>query len=139
MVLRILSIAGLVLGIVAGSAQAQTVSKIAVNSSIADGDGIAQRIVNAFQSDVTASAQYTMVSDERDANYIVEFASIVDDSDNNNVQQTSAYSVVLLDSKFQYVSSLVGVCGDQKTSSCAEHLFESVAGDIAKDLSPSNH
>lgn len=138
MSLRFMAALGLILSFTIGTAHANSTYAISINTSIGDGDGIAQRIVNAFQSDIVASSQYSMVSDEHNANYIVEFASIVDDSDNDNTQQTSAYSVVLLDHDWGYVSSLVGVCGDEKASSCAEHLLESIGSDISHDQSSSN-
>ncbi|HQT39222.1 MAG TPA: hypothetical protein PK231_07335 [Acidocella sp.] len=135
---RFVAALGLILSLTIGTAHAGSTYAIAINTSIGDGDGIAQRIINAFQSDIVASSQYSMVSDERNANYIIEFASIVDDSNSDNTQQTSAYSVVLLDHNWGYVSSLVGVCGDEKASSCAEHLLESVGSDISHDQSSSS-
>lgn len=137
MSLRFMAALGFMLTLTIGTAQASGTYAIALNTSIGDGDVIAQRIINAFQSDVVASSQYSMVSDERNANYIIEYASIVDDTNNDNSEQTSAYSVVLLDHNWGYVSSLVGVCGDQKAASCAEHLLESVASDIQHDQSSS--
>jgi len=125
-------ISGFVLGLflLAGAGKANAYTRFYIDSSPGDGEVVTGYVLNEFQQDVSNSSGCQMTTDEKSADYILEVVSIVDDTGNNGQNDSSAYSVTLTDGDGQYISSVVGICGSDKVSSCGDDLYREMIHDL---------
>ncbi len=119
-----LGLSGVFLILMGSFAQAQTASRIAIESEIPDGDTMSQQFFNKFSLDFsTQPTLYNVVSDESNADFIVRL--FVD-----TTNQSPVYSAVVYNHKLRNVASDKRSCADQDISLCAEVLYGLVSNDI---------
>jgi hypothetical protein len=105
-----------------------------IDSSPGQGEVITGYVLNEFQQDVGASSGCQMTTDEKAADFILEVVSIVDDTGSQGQNDSSAYSVTLVDSNNNYVSSMVGICGSDKVQTCGDNLFREMVHDLPSNV-----
>jgi hypothetical protein len=101
-----------------------------IDSSPGDGEVVTGYVLNQFQQDVTASSGCQMTTSQKNADFTLEVVSIVDDTGDQGQNDSSAYSVTLVDSNNNYVSSMVGICGSDKVASCGDSLYKDMSRDL---------
>jgi hypothetical protein len=98
------------------------------------GESITGNVLNQFSQDVTASNGCQMTGDEKNADYILEVVSIIDDAGSSG-DDSSAYSVTLTDGSGSYISSVVGICGSSEIISCGDSLYKDIERDLPNNQS----
>lgn len=129
------AVLGLASLLLLGAQNAQAYTQFYTDFQPPDGEVITGNVLNQFQQDVTASSGCQMTSSAKNADYILEVVSIVDDTGDNNSNDSSAYSVTLTDGNGQYISSVVGICGSDKIISCGDNLYRDMLHDIPNNMS----
>jgi len=130
-------LSGLLIGLalLLGANRAFATTQFYIDASPGDGEVVSGYVLNEFQQDIGASTGCQMTTENKNADYILEVVSIVDDTGDNGQDESSAYSVTLTDGNGQYITSIVGVCGTSKVADCGDSLYRDILHDLPSGTS----